>query len=858
MIRRFLVLAAAMVSLSSVASAYYHWTFFTQRSGPFQTMRLRFDLGALPDSTISFFIAQQGPGKMVDGDNFPALVSQIRRAGETWNVPGSALKVKFGGFEDKKFTDVLAEQVTPGIDVIFDDDLPPGVLALSQPQTYTDLTYLGAANGPGFAPIVRSRLQLASDLAARAQTSYSDAFFLTVVHEFGHTLGMQHSMTSSVMATSITRATSKASPLAADDLAGISVLYPSAQFKASTGIIAGRVNVARNGANLASVVALSADGSAIGSMSLPDGSYKIEGLPPGDYLVYAHPLPPAQTGESDPAGILPPQDLQHVPFLAAPEFQTRFYPGAKDWKEATRVHVDAGKTSGAIDFDLQLLTGNGIYNLRMFGYLGSKRDTVVHAPPLVPGFSDWLAFSASGTQVPGGTAIAPGLQLSAISDIATLNQTSLRTFPGADQFLLIAATAGASVRATPVAVAVTVGENLYVLQAAFSVVPTQTPLLTSVAASQDAQGQWVAAISGVNLNASTRVTFDGADALSVKTKADGSLVAVAPPAAGPQRAAVELFGPDGQTSWQLQGTAPPVLFAYDAPPDPATYPNPGAVLAGTNVMLEIDGVSTNFLPGKTMVGFGTSDIAVRQMWVLAQDKLLVNISVNPKAKLGNVVVTVSTGIQIATQGMQLQIRPADPAQTTLLLPIVNDATGLTGTPTGSIISLRPSVLPADTRGWLVNINGVRSPIARTADGRLLVPVASTVATGPQPLQLVSTSGLSIPPVLVQIDSQPPSIAAINAQRAHAGDRISLTVSNLLITNGGDGITPTKDDVEIRVAGVLQHAEIIDAIPASANYRVEFLLSADAPLGDAQPVTITVGTRVSVPATISIVAPDVTP
>lgn len=866
MIRRLATLCAAMLCLSPMASAYYHWNFFAQRSGPFLAMPLKFDLQALPDSTVSFFIAQQGPGKLVDGDNFPALVSQIRRAGETWNVAGSALKLRFGGFQDRKFTDVLSEQVTPGIDVVFDDDLPPGVLALSEPQTYTDMAYLGAANSRGFAPIVRGRLQLASDLAARGQASYSDAFFQTLVHEFGHTLGLQHSMTGGAMATSITRGTSKAIPLAADDIAGISVLYPTEQFRKTTGSIGGRVSVARNGANLASVVALGGDGSAIGGMSLPDGSYRIDGLAPGDYLVYAHPLPPAQPGEAEPAGIVSPRDLQRVAFAAAPEFQTRFYPNAKDWHEAVRIHVDAGQVSGGVDFDLQVLTGRGIYNLRMFGYLGAKRDTVVHAPPLPPGFADWLAFQASGTQVTGSAAIVPGLQLSAISDVVTLNQASLRNFPGADQFLLIAGAAGATVRATPVAVAVTVGENLYVLPGALSAVPSKHPLLTGVTAAQADAGKWKATVTGENLSATTRVTFDGADGLDVRLKADGSLEATLPAATGAQRAVVQLLGVDGQTSWQLQGTLPPVTVTYDAPAEPAYAMSPGGVLAGTNVMLQIDGVQTQFLTGKTELGFGTSDIAVRQMWVLAPDKLLVNISVNPKAKLGNVQPTISTGIQAVTLGNLLQVRPADAAQATVQLPVVNDATGLAGAPGGATIALRTSSTTTDIRGWSVVLGGVRSPVSRTDDGRLLVPVASSVPVGPQVLQLVTTSGPQVPPVLFQVDYLPPVIGAVTGlgslaanpqQRVRAGDKVGLTVTGLIVATPGSTL-PGKDDIEVRVAGISQRVDVLQDLGAG-SYRVEFMVPADVPAGDTQPVVVVVGTRVSAPVTLAIAAlNDVTP
>jgi hypothetical protein len=42
-----------------------------------------------------------------------------------------------------------------------------------------------------------------------------------VAHEFGHALGLQHTMTSSLMSTDVTRATTKATPLSPDDMAGL-------------------------------------------------------------------------------------------------------------------------------------------------------------------------------------------------------------------------------------------------------------------------------------------------------------------------------------------------------------------------------------------------------------------------------------------------------------------------------------------------------------------------------------------------------------------------------------------------------------------------------------------------------------
>src|SRR5579862_1800922 len=448
-VARTLTLAVILLSLSSVAPAYYHWIYYAARTGPFTAVPARFDLGALPNNTVSYFISDQPPSKLMPNDTMDALISQIRLAAQAWNGVGSSnIRLQFGGIST-----VGTPQASPGIDVVFDDDMAPGLLAQtrpSMPDNVGDLT-----KGRGFVPLLRSKLQLRSDLTVYQQASFSDTFFMTIVHEFGHTLGLQHSAASATMSTSITRGTSKGNPLSADDIAGVSTLYPTAAFTAGTGSIAGLVTAApaggsASGVNMASVVALSTNGTVIGGMTNPDGTYRIDGIPPGAYYVYAHPMPPAQQGESSPAGIVPPTDELGVAFPIDTGFNTLFFPGTQDWTQATLVTVNAAASTDKINFSLQRRSGPAVYDMRLFAYLGpADHVTPVHAPPLVSGYRGWVIFDAAGALVPNTNQLTPGLSINVIGTAAKLESNYLGYFAG--DFLDIIGDGNKVTVATPVA-----------------------------------------------------------------------------------------------------------------------------------------------------------------------------------------------------------------------------------------------------------------------------------------------------------------------------------------------------------------------------------------------------------------------
>ncbi|MDQ6759671.1 MAG: matrixin family metalloprotease, partial [Acidobacteriota bacterium] len=279
MMRTRMAAAWAVLSLlcSSPAFAYSYYIHYSNRTAPYQAMPEKFDLNGLQNKTVTFLISDQSP-VLVPGDTFLAVISEIRSAAKVWNdVATSDLRLAYGGLQSSG-----TAQTTPGISVEFSEEIPPGLLALGGPEIKSS-----PAAG-GFIPIVRSRILLNRDLTQwvpfAPTPSYSELFFTTVVHEFGHTLGLQHSLTSGVMSTAVTSASTKAAPLAADDIAGISLLYPASGYLSEVGSLNGRVALSNGtGVNMASVVALSASSPAVSALTNPDGSFQIDGLAAGQY-----------------------------------------------------------------------------------------------------------------------------------------------------------------------------------------------------------------------------------------------------------------------------------------------------------------------------------------------------------------------------------------------------------------------------------------------------------------------------------------------------------------------------------------------------------------------------------------------
>lgn len=859
--KRILTLAVLMTALSSFASAYYYWVFFPGNLGPFAPIRARFDLNALKDDTVQYFISDQGPGALLPGDGTTAIYSQIHQAARVWNgVGSSALRVHFGGMAA-----IGAPQATPGIDVVFDDDMPPGILAQSKPTLPADLKFL--TKDTPFVPILRSRLQLRHDLTAAGyqQASYSDAFFLTLVHEFGHTLGLQHTLTSAVMSTAITRATMKGAPLAPDDIAGISGLYPVPGYGASTGSITGTVTLSGGPINMASVVALSANGTAISGMTNPDGVYRIDGIPPGQYYVYAHALPPAQSGEAAPANIVSPTDPANDSFPAYTLFDTQFFPGTKDWTQATQIGIAAGQVAGQVNFAVNRRLGQAVYGMQTYGY---ENGIAVASPPLQGETRNSVVFYASGTTINNQTAIAPGLDVSVIGGTAQIEAGSLRYYT--QGFLLMTVDTGIVAASTPTALAVTLNDDLYVLPAAFTVVPSAPPTISAVAGSLTSQGAPIATVAGAGLSANTRILFDGVPGNVASVNTDGSLVVSAPPALGGYQAWVAAVNPDGQTSSQALGPATPPTFSYAVGNAVSIAVASPVVTAGTDTVVTISGVLTHFAEGQTVAGFGSSDIKVQRAWVIRPGLVMANVSVDPAAALGATTVTVLTGLETVTLPAGIRVAAPGGSQSTLRVPVINALTGLAGVPAGGTALIASSGLPAALDTWRLTIGGEAVRFSADKNGQITAQVPGDLAPGPQLVQLLAPDGSGPPPIVLQLDVAPPVIvsafdnsaaagagAAVSpASPANVGDTVTLTVSRL--PEPGAGL-PATSQIWLNFAGLNFAPASVTPAPNDATLAlVQFVVPAALPATSPVSVLIGTGTRLSAAYSLDIQPPPPPP
>jgi uncharacterized protein (TIGR03437 family) len=760
---RGMALVVALAALAaSPAAAYYHYVHYASRNAPFAPIADKFDLNLLPNKTVTFLVSDIGPAVLAPNDSFPSILSQVRQATLAWNsVDGSDLRVVFGGMIQGNTT-----PNNPGVQVVF-GELPPGTLAFTV-HTRAGNPTIGP-NGP-FYPILRSITTFKRDFTQDPGPSYLDSFFTTAVHEFGHALGLQHTFTSSAMTVTTNRNTNRSRPLDADDIAGLSLLYPKAGYLASVGSISGRVTSNGQGVSLASVVAIRPASPAISTLTNPDGTYRIDGLPPDSYFVYVHPLPP----DGD---ITLPVDANNQTFPASAPFETLFFPGTRELTQFTPIGVPRGGAIANINFNVQPRPSVPVFQAQTFSFIGQTGIRPAFVPSAA-GSATFVFNCNPATPIPQ-SAIVLGVGPATVQPYgAPLNLALTLQFP-----------IGAGGIGTRHLV-MNLGTDMYVMPAALNVVTKQPPSITAMIPLGDGAVQ----VTGANLSQDTRVFFDGLPASIVVPFAGNDAagtVVVTPPAGAPgQRSNVSVFNSDGQSSLLLQAANPP-SYVYTTPETPQVVVSPATLPAGSSSLVEITGLNTRFIDGQVTVGFGTQDVFVRRLWVLSPTRAVANVTVQPNAVLGASEISVISGFQIISQPFGFVTQPANPRLPNISLPMVNSNPTQTNFFPGATVSLFGSslaVTPTSATMTLTDANNVTLPVAiqGASAGQINFVIPANAATGLATLRLNNGADAAFP-VAIQIDAQPPVILNVTnssnvtldtTRPASTGDLLTLLVSGL--------------------------------------------------------------------------------
>jgi hypothetical protein len=856
-ILRVLAAAAAVAFLGAPAEAYYHYVYFNGRSAPFSPINAHYDLTKLANNTVVFCVYGAGPTNLYPNDSFASVLAEVKQAINSWNaVPNSALHVAFGGLE---YAGQNAN--TPGGDVVF-EDLPPGLLGVASPNLPAAPQFSTTAAGVPFVPISRSTVYLTDNTATLPGPSYLEMFFTTAVHEFGHALGMQHTWTGSAMSQDVIRNTSRARPLDADDIAGFLELYGASGWTSNYGSISGTVSFSTGGAvALASVVAIPPTGPAVSALTNPDGTYTINGLPPNNYLLYVHPLPPDAIA-SDGTGLLLPSDQSGVSFSASRTFRTVFYPNTLDPTQATQLTVSGGTNLSQQNFTVQSNTGVPAYDLQVYSY----EDRVNHNylfnptsstnPTVKPAFLNTsLGNVEFVVEANSGSVTAP--QSIAILGVATAKSCAVANvspcfWPFQDPtYLALAGYFGVSSSLGTGArhLVFNYGNDLYVMPDGVIFVSQGPPYINSVTSN----GDGTVTVSGGNFGPDSRVFFDGLHARATAVPTATSITVTPPSGMSGHLSAVTVFNSDGQNSLQFYdypNQAP--TFQYSAAPTPQIVSvTPSALPTGNSgapysAAVTITTQNTNFVDGMVSVGAGSSDMTVSRVWVLDPTHLMANVTVAPGAAIGMAEVSVISGFQVMTS-----IFGTLPSDGTL--PLISGILGA-----GSYL---PTVYPGgygsvyglnlqDGAAPTATLNG--TPVAvqyfpSANQANFLAPAG--FSTGPATLNL--SNGTGSVSIGVPIGNPPPTIQGLSNSQgtvdgthpANVGDVLTVLVSGI-----DPSSVPAVSRLQVTVSGLSM--AVLQIAPASNNQvQIQFVLTQS--FGGSQvPVTVSLDGSPSNPYTIS--------
>jgi hypothetical protein len=170
----------------------------------------------------------------------------------------------------------------------------------------------------------------------------------------------------------------------------------------------------------------------------------------------------------------------------------------------------------------------------------------------------------------------------------------------------------------------------------------------------------------------------------------------------------------------VEADAPPT-YQYGVAPAPAAVFAPASLPAGVEAMVEITGTNTNFADGQTTVGFGSSDVFVRRLWVLSPTHAYANVVVMPQAPVGTKMASAISGFQVFSQADAFQTTAAIPLQPVVYPQLTNFYWAPSGVYPGAIVTLSGANLGGTSAKITLNGEPVSILIAAATGMTIRIP-----------------------------------------------------------------------------------------------------------------------------------------